>query len=97
MFFLSLFPGQLARMLLITSVTRYLDFKVVTGSYVYKNRSIFKVPSTETEALTSSKSFDVQQVRQSFLGPLLNQALIMTRTFYSVLVVYCNFWTVKCT
>ena len=52
---LSLFPGQLARMLLITSVTRYLDFKVVMGSYVYKNRSIFKVPSTETEALTTSK------------------------------------------
>lgn len=52
---LSLFPGQLARMLLITSVTRYLDFKVVTGSYVYKNRSIFKVPSTEAEALTTSK------------------------------------------
>lgn len=45
-------------MLLITSVTRYLDFKVVMGSYVYKNRSIFKVPSTETEAMTTSKSLN---------------------------------------
>lgn len=54
-FFGSLFPGQLSRMLLITSVTRYLDFKVIMGSYVFKNRSIFKVPSTEAEALTTSK------------------------------------------
>ena len=43
-------------MLLITEVTRYLDFKVVEGSYVYKKGSIYKVPSTETEALASSKS-----------------------------------------
>ena len=47
--------GQLVRMLLITEVTRYLDFKVVEGSYVYKKGSIYKVPSTETEALASSK------------------------------------------
>lgn len=49
------FAGQLARMLLITSVTRYLDFKVVMGSFVYKNGHIYKVPSTETEALATSK------------------------------------------
>lgn len=42
-------------MLLITSVTRYLDFKVVMGSFVYKNGHIYKVPSTETEALATSK------------------------------------------
>lgn len=46
--------GQLVRMLLITQVTRYLDFKVVEGSYVYKGGKIHKVPSTETEALASS-------------------------------------------
>uniref|UniRef100_A0A8C5F0W5 Rab GDP dissociation inhibitor n=1 Tax=Gouania willdenowi TaxID=441366 RepID=A0A8C5F0W5_GOUWI len=46
--------GQLVRMLLITQVTRYLDFKVIEGSYVYKGGKIFKVPSTETEALSSS-------------------------------------------
>lgn len=46
--------GQLVRMLLITQVTRYLDFKVVEGSYVYKGGKIYKVPSTETEALASS-------------------------------------------
>lgn len=42
-------------MLLITSVTRYLDFKVVMGSYVYKQGKIFKVPSTDVEALGTSK------------------------------------------
>ncbi|KAK6314825.1 rab GDP dissociation inhibitor beta-like [Coregonus clupeaformis] len=46
--------GQLVRMLLITQVTRYLDFKVIEGSFVYKKGSIYKVPSTETEALASS-------------------------------------------
>lgn len=45
--------GQLVRMLLITQVTRYLDFKVIEGSYVYKGSKIHKVPSTETEALSS--------------------------------------------
>lgn len=42
-------------MLLVTSVTRYLDFKVVMGSFVYKNGKIYKVPSSETEALATSE------------------------------------------
>lgn len=42
-------------MLLYTEVTRYLDFKVVDGSFVYKGGKIYKVPSTETEALSSSE------------------------------------------
>ncbi|XP_053270935.1 rab GDP dissociation inhibitor beta [Pleuronectes platessa] len=46
--------GQLVRMLLITQVTRYLEFKVIEGSYVYNGNKIYKVPSTETEALSSS-------------------------------------------
>lgn len=40
-------------MLLYTEVTRYLDFKVVEGSFVYKMGKIHKVPSTETEALAT--------------------------------------------
>lgn len=47
-------PGQLVKMLLYTEVTRYLDFKVVEGSFVYKGGKIYKVPSTEAEALASS-------------------------------------------
>lgn len=42
-------------MLLYTEVTRYIDFKVVDGSFVYKGGKIYKVPSTETEALASSE------------------------------------------
>ncbi|XP_059181824.1 rab GDP dissociation inhibitor beta [Centropristis striata] len=46
--------GQLVQMLLITKVTQYLEFKVIEGSFVYKGNKIHKVPSTETEALSSS-------------------------------------------
>uniref|UniRef100_UPI00398E343A rab GDP dissociation inhibitor beta-like n=1 Tax=Pristiophorus japonicus TaxID=55135 RepID=UPI00398E343A len=46
--------GQLVKMLLYTEVTRYLDFKVIEGSYVYKKGKIYKVPSTEKEALGSN-------------------------------------------
>uniref|UniRef100_A0A8B9JAB7 Rab GDP dissociation inhibitor n=1 Tax=Astyanax mexicanus TaxID=7994 RepID=A0A8B9JAB7_ASTMX len=45
---------NLVKMLLYTEVTRYLDFKVVEGSFVYKGGKIYKVPSTETEALASN-------------------------------------------
>uniref|UniRef100_A0A2K6K3G3 Rab GDP dissociation inhibitor n=1 Tax=Rhinopithecus bieti TaxID=61621 RepID=A0A2K6K3G3_RHIBE len=40
--------GQLVKMLLYTEIT------VTAGSFVYKGGKIYKVPSTETEALTSS-------------------------------------------
>ncbi|XP_004649045.2 rab GDP dissociation inhibitor beta [Octodon degus] len=46
--------GQLVKMLLYTEVTRYMDFKVIEGSFVYKGGKIYKVPSTEAEALASS-------------------------------------------
>ena len=55
LFLSRLYPGQLVRMLLITQVTRYLDFKVIEGSFVYKKGAIYKVPVTETEALASSE------------------------------------------
>lgn len=51
------FIGQLVKMLLYTEVTRYLDFKVTEGSFVYKGGKIYKVPSTEAEALASSEYF----------------------------------------
>jgi Rab GDP dissociation inhibitor len=46
--------GELARILAYTDVTRYLEFRQVAGSYVYRDGKIYKVPSTEMEALTSS-------------------------------------------
>lgn len=44
--------GILVKMLIHTDVTRYLDFKSVEGSFVWKKpNKIFKVPSNEKEAL----------------------------------------------
>lgn len=37
-----------------TDVTRYLEFKAVDGSFVAHQGKIYKVPSTNTEALKSS-------------------------------------------
>lgn len=48
-------------MLVYTKVTRYLDFKVVEGSYVYRAGKVHKVPSTEAEALASGNTFQVTQ------------------------------------
>lgn len=46
--------GQLVKILIKTGVTKYLEFKSVEGSYVYKGEKIFKVPSNEKEALATS-------------------------------------------
>jgi len=45
--------GNLTKMLLHTKVTRYLDFKSIGGSFVYKGGKILKVPATPEEALRS--------------------------------------------
>ena len=48
--------GQLVKLLIHSRVTRYLEFKSVEGSYVFKKGGkIHKVPSNETEALSSSE------------------------------------------
>jgi len=46
--------GNLTKMLLHTKVTRYLEFKSIDGSYVYKGGKVLKVPATPEEALRSS-------------------------------------------
>jgi Rab GDP dissociation inhibitor len=47
--------GYLVKLLIHSGVTRYLEFKSVEGSYVYKRGGkIHKVPSTASEALSSS-------------------------------------------
>ncbi|XP_043224905.1 rab GDP dissociation inhibitor alpha-like [Amphibalanus amphitrite] len=45
--------GQLVKLLIHTGVTRYLEFKSVEGSYVFKGGKISKVPADEREALSS--------------------------------------------
>lgn len=46
--------GILVKLLIHTDVTRYLDFKSVEGSFVWKGGKIFKVPANEKEALATS-------------------------------------------
>lgn len=46
--------GQLSKLLIHTGVTRYLEFKQIEGSYVFKGKKVYKVPATETEALATS-------------------------------------------
>ena len=38
----------------ISVIPRYLEFKVIDGSYVYKAGKLYKVPADEKEALASS-------------------------------------------
>jgi Rab GDP dissociation inhibitor len=46
--------GELTKMLVHTDVTRYLEFKQIAASYVYRDGRIAKVPATEMEAVRSS-------------------------------------------
>ncbi|CAK9292958.1 unnamed protein product, partial [Gordionus sp. m RMFG-2023] len=45
--------GLLVKLLIHTGVTKYLEFKSVDGNYVCKDQKVYKVPATETEALSS--------------------------------------------
>ena len=56
--------GQLVKLLIHSGVTRYLEFKCVDGSYVYKKGGkIYKVPATEKEVLASSKCTNSLELR----------------------------------
>lgn len=55
--------GQLVKILVHTEVTRYLDFKVVEGSYIYKAGKVHKVPATEEDAHASGEA----QMRSFFM------------------------------
>jgi RAB protein geranylgeranyltransferase component A len=46
--------GELTKILIHTDVLRYLEFKQIAGSFVYRDGRISKVPSTEMEALRSN-------------------------------------------
>ncbi|XP_035517317.1 rab GDP dissociation inhibitor beta [Morone saxatilis] len=64
--------GELVKILVHTEVTRYLDFKVVEGSYVYKAGKVHKVPGTEEEAQASDLMgmFDKRRFRKLLLFAL---------------------------
>lgn len=46
--------GEIVRFLTHTDVTRYLEFKQISGSFVYRDGKISKVPASEQEAISSS-------------------------------------------
>lgn len=47
--------GELTKLLIHTDVTRYLEFKQIEGSYVFKKGgNVYKVPASDKEALASS-------------------------------------------
>ncbi|KDQ14429.1 hypothetical protein BOTBODRAFT_32562 [Botryobasidium botryosum FD-172 SS1] len=45
--------GGLTEILVHTDVTRYLEFKQIAGSFVYRDGKVHKVPSNEMEAIKS--------------------------------------------
>ncbi|KAF8323323.1 rab GTPase activator [Clavulina sp. PMI_390] len=45
--------GELTNILVHTDVTKYLEFKQIAGSFVFRDGRISKVPSTEMEAVRS--------------------------------------------
>ncbi|XP_034725158.1 rab GDP dissociation inhibitor alpha isoform X1 [Etheostoma cragini] len=82
-FFLS--NGELVKILVHTEVTRYMDFKVVEGSYVYKAGKVHKVPCTEEEAHASDLMgmFDKRRFRKLLLF-VLNFDVRNPRTYQDV-------------
>lgn len=60
--------GELTKILVHTEVTRYLEFKQIAGSFVYRDGKIAKVPSTEMEAVKSPLMglFEKRRAKQFF-------------------------------
>ncbi|KAL3515486.1 hypothetical protein ACH5RR_022388 [Cinchona calisaya] len=60
--------GALVRVLIHTSITKYLNFKAVDGSFVYNKGKIHKVPATDVEALKSSQMglFEKRRLRKKY-------------------------------
>ena len=46
--------GEMFKVLIATGVNRYMDFTKIEETYVYMNKTLSKVPTTPSEALTSS-------------------------------------------
>ncbi|KAK4776630.1 hypothetical protein SAY86_005318 [Trapa natans] len=61
--------GALVRVLIHTDVTKYLNFKVVDGSFVYNKGKVYKVPATDVEALKSPLMglFEKRRARKFFI------------------------------
>lgn len=82
-FFLA--TGQMVKILVHSEVTRYLDFKVVEGSYVYKGGKVHKVPANEKDADASDLMgmFDKRRFKKLLLFAL-NFDIKNPRTYHDV-------------
>lgn len=68
--------GNMVRMLVHTNVTKYLEFKLVEGSFVYTAGRPHKVPGTPREAMTSSLMGLLEKNRcRSFFSYVQNYVL----------------------
>jgi Rab GDP dissociation inhibitor len=56
--------GNLTKMLLHTKVTRYLDFKSIAGSYVYKAGKIYKIPTSGVQEVLQSPLMSLFEKRR---------------------------------
>jgi len=78
--------GELTKLLIHTDVTRYLEFKQIEGSYVYKRGgNVYKVPASDKEALASSLMgiFEKRRFR-NFLVWAMNLKFDDPKTFQGV-------------
>ena len=77
--------GGLVKLLVHTGVTRYLQFKQIEGSYVYRGQNVYKVPADEKEAL-SSKLMGIFEKRRfrSFLLFVLRYAFDDPKTWEGI-------------
>ncbi|XP_055365197.1 rab GDP dissociation inhibitor alpha isoform X2 [Betta splendens] len=66
------FLPVLVKILVHTEVTRYVDFKVIEGSYMYKGGKVHKVPATEEDAHNSDLMgmFDKRRFKKLLLFAL---------------------------
>ena len=60
--------GELVKILTHTDVTRYLEFKQISGSFVYREGKISKVPASEMEAVRSPlmRLFEKRRAKKFF-------------------------------
>jgi len=83
--------GELTKLLIHTDVTRYLEFKQIEGSYVFKKpNNVHKVPSSDKEALSTSlmgifekrrfKNFLVWATNYNFEDPTTFQGVDADKT-----------------
>ena len=73
------------KLLIHTGVTRYLEFKCIEGSYVFKGQKVHKVPADEREALSSCKPTKAIAIR-IYLVCLALMGLFEKRRFRNLLV-----------